>query len=45
MGHNATLNFPAVHDYGGKIDGYVNAIYSETMAQIFQYATAYELAA
>ncbi len=44
MGHNATLNFPADHYYGGKIDGNANAIYSETMAQIFQYATAYQLA-
>ena len=43
MGHNATLNFPADYYYGGKIDGSANAIYSETMAQIFQYATAYEL--
>ncbi len=43
MGHNATLNMPADYYYGGKIDGNANAIYSETMAQIFQYATAYEL--
>jgi hypothetical protein len=43
MGHNVTLNFPADYHYGGKIDGNANAIYSETMAQIFQYATAYEL--
>ena len=43
MGHNVTLNFPADYYYGGKIDGNANAIYSETMAQIFQHATAYEL--
>ena len=43
MGHNVTLNFPAGYIYGGKIDGNANAIYSETMAQIFQHATAYEL--
>jgi hypothetical protein len=43
MGHNATLNMPADYYYGGKIDGNANCIYSETMAQIFQYATAYEL--
>jgi len=43
MGHNATLNMPAGYYYGGKIDGCANAIYSETMAQIFQYATAYEM--
>ena len=43
MGHNVTLNFPAGYYYGGKIDGNANAIYSETLAQIFQHATAYEL--
>jgi hypothetical protein len=42
MGHNVTLNFPAGYYYGGKIDGNANAIYSETLAQIFQHATAYE---
>ena len=43
MGHNVTLNFPADHYYGGKVDGSANAIYSETMAQIFQHATAYDV--
>ena len=43
MGHNFTLNFPAAYYYGGKIDGNANAIYSETLAQIFQHASAYEL--
>ena len=43
MGHNFTLNSPAEYYYGGKIDGSANAIYSETMAQIFQHATAWEL--
>jgi hypothetical protein len=43
MGHNATLNFPAGYYYGGKIDGNANAIYSETMARILQFATAYDL--
>lgn len=43
MGHNFTLNFPAAYYYGGKIDGNANAIYSETLAQIFQHATAYEI--
>ncbi|MBI5838398.1 MAG: T9SS type A sorting domain-containing protein [Candidatus Eisenbacteria bacterium] len=43
MGHNLTLNFPAGYYYGGKIDGCANAIYSETMAQIYQHATAYDL--
>jgi hypothetical protein len=43
MGHNVTLNSPAGYYYGGKIDGDANAIYSETLAQIFQHATAYEM--
>ena len=43
MGHNVTLNSPASFYYGGKIDGNANAIFSESMAQIFQHATAYEL--
>lgn len=43
MGHNYTLNSPAGFYYGGKIDGLANAIFSETMAQIFQHATAYEI--
>jgi len=43
MGHNVTLNSPASYYYGGKIDGCANAIFSESMAQIFQHATGYEL--
>jgi len=43
MGHNVTLNFPASFLFGGKIDGNANAIYSETLAQIFSFATTYEL--
>ncbi len=43
MGHNFTLNFPASLPYGGRIDGDANAIYSESMAQIFQHAAGYEL--
>jgi hypothetical protein len=43
MGHNFTANCPARFCFGGKIDGCANAIYGETMAQIFQHATAYEL--
>ncbi len=43
MGHNFTLNSPSHYYFGGKIDGNANAIYSETMAQIFQHATAYEM--
>jgi hypothetical protein len=43
MGHNVTLNSPACYYYGGKIDGCANEIFSETMAQIYQHATGYEL--
>ena len=43
MGHNFTLNSPAGFYFGGKIDGSANAIISESLAQIFQHATAYEL--
>ncbi len=43
MGHNVTLNSPAAFRYGGRIDGNANAIFSETMAQIFQHATVYDL--
>jgi hypothetical protein len=43
MGHNFTLNTPSNYYYGGKIDGNANAIYSETLAQIFQHATTYEI--
>ncbi|RLF52160.1 MAG: hypothetical protein DRN24_03715 [Thermoplasmata archaeon] len=43
MGHDVTLNSPANYFYGGKIDGNANAIFSESMAQIFQHSTAYEI--
>ncbi len=43
MGHDVTLNSPADYFYGGKIDGNANAIFSETMAQIFQHSAAYEI--
>jgi hypothetical protein len=43
MGHNFTLNTPASFYYGGKIDGNANAIFSESMAQIFQHAAGYEI--
>ncbi|MBN2573434.1 MAG: hypothetical protein JXP73_02605 [Deltaproteobacteria bacterium] len=43
MGHNVSLNTPSDHYFGGKIDGQANAIYSETMAQIFQHATAHAI--
>jgi hypothetical protein len=43
MGHNFTLNTPASYYYGGRIDGDANAIFSESMAQIFQHAAGYEI--
>jgi hypothetical protein len=43
LAHNLTLNAPARFRYGGKTDGNANAVYSETVAQIFQHVTAYEL--
>ena len=43
MGHNTTLNTPATFYYGDIIGGNGNAIYSESMAQIFQHATGYEI--
>jgi hypothetical protein len=43
MGHNVTLNSPADFRWGLKQDGPANTIYSETLAQIFQHATAYEM--
>lgn len=43
MGHNITLNSPARFRFGGKTDGPMNTIVSETLAQIMQHATAYAL--
>jgi hypothetical protein len=43
MGHNLTLNTPAGFYYGGRIDGPANAIFSETMAQIYQHAAGWVL--
>lgn len=43
MGHNITLNTPPSFYYGDVIGGNANAIYSESMAQIFQHATGYEI--
>lgn len=43
MGHNISLNSPEAYYYGGKIDGNANAILSESVAQIFQHATAFEI--
>ncbi len=43
MGHNITLNTPPSFYYGDVIGGNANAIYSESMAQIFRHATGYEV--
>lgn len=43
MGHGFSLNSPSNYYYGGKIDGNANAVLSETLAQLFQHATDYEL--
>ncbi len=39
LAHNLTLNSPSGHRFGGKTDGPMNTIVSETLAQIFQHAT------
>ncbi|MFH0790689.1 MAG: hypothetical protein V2A64_03560 [Candidatus Omnitrophota bacterium] len=44
MAHNDTLNTPAQYCYGGNLDGSASAILTESLAQIFQHATAYEMA-
>ena len=43
MGHNFSLNTPGSFYYGGRIDGFANEIYSETMAQIYQHAAGWVL--
>jgi hypothetical protein len=43
MGHNFTLNTPSNYIFGGRVDGNANAIYSESMAQIFSHAAAYRI--
>ncbi|NTW23209.1 MAG: T9SS type A sorting domain-containing protein [Lentimicrobium sp.] len=43
MGHNTTFNTPPDFYYGGNIDGNAYAIYAESLAQIFQHATGYEI--
>jgi len=40
MGHNFNLNSPAGFRYGGRANGCASSIYTETLAQIVQYATA-----
>jgi len=43
MGHDLTLNGPAHLRLGGNTDGRASTVVSETLAQIFQHATAWEL--
>jgi hypothetical protein len=43
MGHNFNLNSPATFAYGGRATGNASSIYTETLAQILQHATAYLL--
>lgn len=43
MGHNFTLDFPGTYHIGGRIDGNANAIFSETMAQIFSLSCGSDL--
>ncbi len=43
MGHNITLNSPAAYRIGGSADGFMNAIISEFLAQVFQHAVSYEI--
>lgn len=43
MGHNFSLNSPAAYYYGSRIDGNANAIFSESMAQIYQHAAGWML--
>jgi hypothetical protein len=43
MGHNFSLNAPAAFRFGGRTDGSANAIFSESVAQMFQHTAAFEL--
>jgi hypothetical protein len=43
LAHNLTLNSPAKYRFGGKTDGPMNTIVSETLANIFQHATIHEI--
>ncbi|MGD2250281.1 MAG: PEGA domain-containing protein, partial [Candidatus Methanofastidiosia archaeon] len=43
LGHNFTLNTPPHYPFGGNLDGGANALYSESIARIFQIVTACEL--
>lgn len=41
MGHNFTLNMPASFRFGGRTDGWANALYAETLAQVFQHVATF----
>jgi len=43
MAHNLTLNSPANYHFGGKTDGPMNCIVSETLAHIFQHAIIHQI--
>ncbi|MBU1734107.1 MAG: hypothetical protein KJ692_02595 [Verrucomicrobia bacterium] len=43
LGHNITLNTPRRDRLGGKIDGPMNAVFSEALANIFQHATVFDI--
>jgi len=43
LGHDLTLNTPARYRLGGRTDGPMSTVVSETLAQIMQHATAWEI--
>ena len=43
IGKDTTLNTPVTLPFGGNTDGSASEIYSETMGDIFSYATGYEV--
>jgi hypothetical protein len=43
LGKNTTLNTPTTFPFGGHTDGNASEIYSETLGDIFSYASGYEL--
>jgi hypothetical protein len=43
IGKDTTLNTPVTFPFGGNTDGSASEIYSETMGDIFSYATGYEV--
>ena len=43
IGHNFTLNSPASYNFGNLFGGNASSFFVESMAQIFQYSTGYEI--